>query len=158
MILELLAIICLSKSRKTCCLCIRTKKALRFILLADFAELLFTITFLVGIYFVQDTQMPHIILALVANVPIIIFKIFAYCPLCCNRKEAYRECYYTIRVLMLIFWILAVIGQMIVSILAIQRNRYYDDLVFGYCTFCYKIAECEKQYELEMITVKDDDG
>lgn len=142
MILEVVAIICLSQSRKTCCLCCRTKKALRFLLLADFGELLFTATLLVGIYFIQDTQMPHVILALAANVPIVIFKILAYCPLCCTRKEAYRECYYTIRVLVLIFWILVVLGQMTVSILAIQRNRYYDDLVFGYCTFCYKIAEC----------------
>ena len=142
MILEVVAIICLSQSRKTCCLCCRTKKALRFLLLADFGELFFTVTLLVGIYFIQDTQMPHVILALAANVPIVIFKILAYCPLCCTRKESYRECYYTIRVLMLIFWIIVVLGQMTVSILAIQRNRYYDDLVFGYCTFCYKIAEC----------------
>lgn len=86
--------------------------------------------------------MPHVILALAANVPIVAFKILAYCPLCCTRKEAYRECYYTIRVLMLIFWIIVVLGQLAVSVIAINKNRYYDDLVFGYCTFCYKIAEC----------------
>lgn len=142
MLFEILAIVCLSKSRTTCCLCCRSRRSMRFLLLADFAELVFNIGFMSTVYFVQDTQMSQIILALVANVPLVLLKIIAYCGFCCKRDQKAKRNYFNTRVAALVFFVLCVIGQTVVSILAINNDRYYDDLVFGYCTFCYRIDEC----------------
>jgi hypothetical protein len=55
MLLEIPAIFCIAQSKKKCCLCCKTKRALSLLPLADAFEFVITVAFTLTIYFAQDT-------------------------------------------------------------------------------------------------------
>lgn len=62
------------------------------------------------------------------------------------------------RVAMLTAFALVVCGQCLVSIMAISRNEYYNNVTFGYCSMCFDMVNSKYAYESEFISVKNTAG
>ena len=62
------------------------------------------------------------------------------------------------RVTMLTVFALVVLGQCLVSIMAISRNEYYNNVTFGYCSMCFGMENSKRAFESEFISIKDKNG
>jgi hypothetical protein len=127
--------------------------------LVDAFEFIVTVAITLSIYFSQDTQGSHVILALVTNIPLSLIKLLGFIPLCKFRKSLRRrKCYLGLRITILTFFALAIIGQGIISAMAISTPFYYSNVTFGYCSFCFSMNDSYIAYQNEFISVKNDDG
>ena len=95
------------------------------------------------------------ILCLVANIPIVLVKLFSFIPLCKYRNSLRRrKNYLNTRIAFLTLFGVAIVGQCVVSIMAISRSEYYNNVTFGYCSICFGMEQSKRDYESEFISVK----
>ena len=146
---------CSYKLKRNCCYCASPKLGIRFLPLFDAVELLLYVVLFVVAYFKQETWLAQISIMVFSNAfscivkllgSLSLLKTVAPDPITFETSVWPYKCYFYTRTFGLMINVLSFIAQSIVSALAIHNPVFYDNPLYGVCSFCYKISECKTSY------------
>lgn len=124
---------------------------------ADLAELLVSIIYLILGFTLQDTYLAHTSILLVCNVIPSLAKLLACLPMLTvgdpNRKSKLIsvwpfKLYFWTRVIALGLLLWIIIVNVSLSSYAIASSQLYNNFDYGLCSFCFVKTSCVKSYNL----------
>ena len=150
MCIEFLTCWCLCNQEQTCCIFFQHVDSIKYIQLADWVELVASITALVLFLNYADTLILHFVVVLFGNfLPLSIRLIGSYIRWCGLFKLWTRKAFFNTRLLALVCQVVVLAAQVCLTVLVFKNKITFaysgaDDVVddnyaklsYGLCVFC----------------------
>lgn len=144
----LLELICLCRSKKSCCLTFTTQDGIKLIPFYDALEFIFTAALLRHTY-ITEVLWIQIYIILWANLALLIVRLVIGMLLVFHKhinKRAYKKYNEASRKYSLILLLIAVLANAGLSVYLSLYPDTYNDLNYGMCSVCFNLTNCELTY------------